>query len=95
MTDENGRSLPLVSEVAGPRGAEPGSASRAVHVIDDDDAVRRALALLFRSAGIPVETHPFGSAFLEALPTLSEDAVGCVLTGVRMPGLDGWSCCAS
>jgi two-component system, LuxR family, response regulator FixJ len=89
MTDENGRSLPLVSEVAGPRGAEPGSASRAVHVIDDDDAVRRALALLFRSAGIPVETHPSGSAFLEALPTLSEDAVGCVLTDVRMPGLDG------
>jgi len=60
-----------------------------VHVIDHDDAIRRALALLFRSAGIPVETHLSGSAFLEALPTLNEDAVGCVLTDVRMPGLDG------
>jgi len=89
MTDENGRSLPLVSGAAGPRGANHGPAGLAVHVIDDDDAVRRALALLFRSAGIPVETHPSGSAFLEALPALRDDAVGCVLTDVRMPGLDG------
>jgi two-component system, LuxR family, response regulator FixJ len=89
MTEENGRSLPLVSGAAGRRGADPGPASRAVHAIDDDEAVRRALALLFRSAGIPVETHSSGSAFLEALPALGEDAVGCVLTDVRMPGLDG------
>src|SRR5918997_62475 len=80
---------PLVSGAAGRRGADPGLASRAVHVVDDDDAVRRALAMLFRSAGIPVETHPSGSAFLEALPSLRADAVGCVLTDVRMPGLDG------
>ena len=89
MTEEDGRSPPLVSGAAGRRGADPGPASRAVHVIDDDEAVRRALAMLFRSAGIPVETHPSGSAFLEALPALREDAVGCVLTDVRMPGLDG------
>jgi two-component system, LuxR family, response regulator FixJ len=89
MTEENGRPPPLVSGAAGRRGADPGPASRAVHVIDDDEAVRRALALLFRSAGIPVETHSSGSAFLEALPALGEDAVGCVLTDVRMPGLDG------
>jgi FixJ family two-component response regulator len=88
MTEENGRSPPLVSGAAGRRGADPGPASRVVHIIDDD-AVRRALAMLFRSAGIPVETHPSGSAFLEALPSLWEDAVGCVLTDVRMPGLDG------
>ena len=60
-----------------------------MHVVDDDDAVRRALAMLFRAAGHPAETHPSGLAFLEALPTLREDAVGCVLTDVRMPGLDG------
>jgi two-component system, LuxR family, response regulator FixJ len=89
MTEENGRSPPLVSGAAGRRGADPGPASRVVHIIDDDDAVRRALAMLFRSAGIPVETHPSGSAFLEALPSAQEDAVGCILTDVRMPGLDG------
>jgi two-component system response regulator FixJ len=87
--EKDGRSPPLVSEAAGRRGADHGPAGPAVHVIDDDDAVRRALALLFRSAGIPVETHPSGSAFLEALPALRDDAVGCVLTDVRMPGLDG------
>jgi two-component system response regulator FixJ len=80
---------PSVSGVVGRRGSDPGPESRTVHVIDDDDAVRRALAMLFRSAGIPAETYPSGSAFLEALPCLCEEAVGCVLTDVRMPGLDG------
>jgi two-component system, LuxR family, response regulator FixJ len=88
-TEKDGRCPPLVSGAAGRRDADRRPASLAVHVIDDDDAVRRALAMLFRSAGIPVETHPSGSAFLEALPTLNEDAVGCVLTDVRMPGLGG------
>jgi two-component system response regulator FixJ len=89
MAEEDERSPPVVSGAAGRRGADPGPASRTVHVVDDDDAVRRALAMLFRSAGISVETHPSGSAFLEALPSLGEGAVGCVLTDVRMPGMDG------
>ncbi len=89
MTKEDERPPPSVPGAAGRRGADTGAESRVVHVIDDDDAVRRALAMLFRSAGIPVEAHPSGFAFLEALPFLCEDAVGCVLTDVRMPGLDG------
>ena len=89
MTPEDKRSPPFAPGAACRRGADPGAAARAVHVVDDDDAVRRALAMLFRSAGIPVQTHPSGSAFLEALSSLREDAVGCVLADVRMPGLDG------
>ena len=89
MTAEDERSPPFASGAACRRGPDPGAAARAVHVVDDDDAVRRALAMLFRSAGIPVETHPSGLAFLEALPSFCEEAVGCVLTDVRMPGLDG------
>jgi two-component system, LuxR family, response regulator FixJ len=89
MAEEDGRAPPAVSGAAGRGGADPGPASRAVHVVDDDDAVRRALAMLFRSAGIAVAAHPSGSAFLEALPSLGGDAVGCVLTDVRMPGVDG------
>ena len=88
MTGEDGRP-PLVSGAPGRRRADLEPASRTVHVVDDDAAVRPALAMLFRSAGVPVETHPSGSAFLEALPYLHGDAVGCVLTDVRMPGLDG------
>jgi two-component system response regulator FixJ len=69
-----------------PTGLDGGS--RTVHVIDDDEPVRRALAMLLRSAGIPVETYPSGDAFLDAVPSLGEN-VGCVLTDMWMPGLDG------
>lgn len=62
---------------------------RTVHVIDDDEAVRRAIAMLLKSAGISVATHPSGLTFLDALPGLGENAAGCVLTDMRMPGLDG------
>src|SRR4051812_38907561 len=62
---------------------------RTVHVIDDDDAVRRAIAMLLRSAGMDAETYPSGAAFLHAIPALSETEAACVLTDVRMPGLDG------
>jgi two-component system response regulator FixJ len=74
-----------------PRPTDPasGGPGRTAHVIDDDEAVRRAVAMLLRSAGIPVETHPSGLAFLAALPALAEEGIGCVLTDVRMPGLDG------
>ena len=89
MTAEDERFSPAVPGAECRRGADTGSAGRVVHVVDDDDAVRRALAMLFRSAGIPVETHPSGLAFLDALGGLDDGAVGCVLTDVRMPGLDG------
>jgi two-component system response regulator FixJ len=89
MTEERERPPQPLPGAPGPRGADTGPASRVVHVIDDDDAVRRALAMLFRSAGIATATHPSGSAFLEALPSIGEGAVGCVLTDVRMPGVDG------
>jgi two-component system response regulator FixJ len=68
---------------------DPGGASRVVHVIDDDVAVRLALEMLLHSAGFGVVTHPSGFAFLDALATLDETHVGCVLIDVRMPGLDG------
>ena len=89
MTAGDERSPPAMPGAARRRGGGPARAARTVHVVDDDDAVRRALAMLFRSAGIPAETHPSGLAFLEALPSFREEAVGCVLTDVRMPGLDG------
>lgn len=56
-----------------------------VHVVDDDRAVRQALAFLLASDGIPVRLHESAVAFLDAVARVS----GCIVTDVRMPGLDG------
>src|SRR4029450_11344919 len=57
-----------------------------VHVIDDDDAMRDSLEFLLRTAKIEVRTYDSAAAFLNAMP---EDAAGCVVTDVRMPGVSG------
>ncbi len=62
---------------------------RTVHVIEDDEAVRRAIAMLLRSARYRAETYEFGLAFLKELPTIRDAGASCVLTDLRMPGLDG------
>ena len=58
----------------------------AVHVIDDDEALRDSLSFLLTSADIPVTTYASAIAFLEALPAIS---AGCVVTDVRMPEMSG------
>lgn len=63
--------------------------SRIVHVIDDDEPVRRALAIMLRSAGMHAEVYSSGVAFLDALPSLNDTMIGCVLSDVRMPDLNG------
>jgi two-component system response regulator FixJ len=57
-----------------------------VYVIDDDDAMRDSLGFLLGAAEFQVS--PFESAlnFLDALPTIE---FGCVVSDVRMPGIDG------
>ncbi len=57
-----------------------------VFVIDDDDAVRGSLRLLFRSISLPVQV--FASA-QEFLPQYSLDQPGCLVVDVRMPGMSG------
>ncbi|MEY9359340.1 two-component system response regulator FixJ [Bradyrhizobium yuanmingense] len=57
-----------------------------VYVIDDDAAMRDSLNFLLDSAGFAVTLFDDALAFLEALPGLG---FGCVVSDVRMPGLDG------
>jgi two-component system response regulator FixJ len=57
-----------------------------VYVIDDDDAMRDSLNFLLESAGFDVTLFESALRFLEALPSLD---FGCVVSDVRMPGLDG------
>ena len=58
----------------------------AVHVVDDDVAVRKSLAFLLASEGIPVRLYESASAFLDEIAGAE---AGCIVTDVRMPGLDG------
>jgi two-component system response regulator FixJ len=62
------------------------SSSEIVHVIDDDAEVRQSLAFLLSTVGLAVRVHPSATAFLETLPDVQD---GCVVTDVRMPGIDG------
>lgn len=63
------------------RGAE-----RAVHVVDDDPAIRDSLAWLFETRGLPVREWEAGETFLAAWgPTMR----GCILLDLRMGGLSG------
>jgi len=57
-----------------------------VHVIDDDEAVREALAFQLGSAGLDVRTYESAAAFLEVAPSVQ---TGCLITDVRMPELSG------
>ena len=57
-----------------------------VYVIDDDEAVRDSLNFLIDSADFKVTLFETALSFLEALPGLD---FGCVVSDVRMPGLDG------
>lgn len=57
-----------------------------VHVIDDDLEVRQSLAFLLSTAGLAVRVHESAVAFLKVLPDLTP---GCVVTDIRMPGMNG------
>jgi two-component system response regulator FixJ len=56
-----------------------------VHVIDDDLAMRESIEFLLSSAGYDVQLYDSAQAFLDA----PDIAFGCILSDVRMPGIDG------
>lgn len=60
-----------------------------VYLIDDDDAVLDALALLLRSVRLRVETFKSADSFLAALNERPLAPRACVVTDVRMPGMSG------
>ncbi|HVV26569.1 MAG TPA: response regulator FixJ [Rhizomicrobium sp.] len=62
------------------------SADSVVHLIDDDEDVRRALAFLLGTAGFAVKVYESADRFFERRDGFE---AGCVITDVRMPGMDG------
>jgi two-component system response regulator FixJ len=62
------------------------AADRTVFVVDDDAPALDSLLMLLRSDGL----NPSGFSSAEAfLDDLSPDARGCIISDVRMPGMDG------
>jgi len=57
-----------------------------VHVIDDDEEVRRALVFLLASVGIEAQAHASANDFLTGFP---RGPGGCIVTDVRMPEMTG------
>ena len=57
-----------------------------IHLIDDDEGVRKSLAFSLTVAGHAVRVHDSAVSFLAALPGLQP---GCIVSDIRMPEIDG------
>lgn len=57
-----------------------------VHIVDDEEPVRKSLAFLLTMSGYTVRQHEFAVAFLSVAPTIRN---GCLVTDLRMPDVDG------
>ncbi|RVC77032.1 response regulator transcription factor FixJ [Mesorhizobium sp. M4A.F.Ca.ET.022.05.2.1] len=57
-----------------------------VHVVDDDVDVRKSLGFLLATADFAVRLHESATAFLASA---TDNVDGCIVTDVRMPGIDG------
>ena len=59
--------------------------NRIVHLVDDDEAIRRSASFMLKTSGFSVQT------FVSGVELLKERALtpGCILLDVRMPGMDG------
>ena len=62
------------------------AADRTVFVVDDDAAALDSLVMLLRSDGLNPSGFSSAANFLEAL---TPESRGCVISDVRMPGMDG------
>jgi FixJ family two-component response regulator len=58
-----------------------------VHVVDDDASFRTAIQRLLEMAGYRVITYPSAQQLLDQRP--DENAGGCIVLDVRLPGLSG------
>ena len=68
------------------RAAGASDARERVCVVDDDDAVRRSLSRLLRSAGYEPAVYASADEFLAGVST---ETAGCAVLDLSMPGLDG------
>ncbi len=59
---------------------------RIVHVVDDDDSVRRSVGFMLKTSGHRVHSYISGIELLKDAKALEP---GCILLDIRMPQMDG------
>jgi two-component system response regulator FixJ len=57
-----------------------------VHVVDDEEPVRKSLAFLLTMTGFTVRVHDSATSFLRIAPTAGK---ACLITDLRMPDMNG------
>jgi FixJ family two-component response regulator len=67
--------------------AEPRSPEPVVHIVDDDEDLRRSLVFLLDNVSIQALTYPDVASFLAEF---SQEEPAVVIIDVRMPGLSGF-----
>ena len=60
--------------------------SAVIHIVDDDESIRTAIARLLRAAGFETQGYASAEDFLSAE---RPDAPGCIILDVMLPGLSG------
>lgn len=59
---------------------------RTVHIVDDDESVRRSVGFMLKTSGFQVRNYASGDELLKAARHLEP---GCILLDIRMAGMDG------
>lgn len=59
---------------------------RLVHLVDDDEAIRRSVGFALKTSGFQVRSYENGGEILKDAHDLE---TGCILLDIRMPGMDG------
>lgn len=57
-----------------------------VHLVDDDESVRRSVGFMLKTSGFQVKAYGSGLDLLKDAKKLDR---GCILLDIRMPGMDG------
>lgn len=59
---------------------------RLIHLVDDDEAIRRSAGFMLKTSGYRVQAYESGNALMKEASRLEP---GCILLDIRMPGMDG------
>ncbi len=59
---------------------------RIVHIVDDEESIRRSTSFMLKTSGYTVATFASGVSFLKEVKHLEP---GCILLDIRMPEIDG------